>query len=257
VSGRNANGRVAVVTGGAAGIGQAFAERLAEDGHHVAIGDIGAADETLRLIEKAGGKGFAGQCDVSSPDSVRAFADQVEAELGPVDVLVNNAGIYPATAFLDMEWEEWQRVLSINLNSMYLTGQAFVPGMVRRGWGRVVSVSSTTFHSGIGMNTHYTASKGGVIGFSRSLAAEVGEHGVTVNTIAPGLVRTATTENAVGLVRHVGATASSQAHAGTCRSGRCPVVPGIRRLRLHHGPDTVCRWRMDAGMTRPEKERST
>jgi NAD(P)-dependent dehydrogenase (short-subunit alcohol dehydrogenase family) len=195
VSGRNANGRVAVVTGGAAGIGQAFAERLAEDGHHVAIGDIGAADETLRLIEKAGGKGFAGQCDVSSPDSVRAFADQVEAELGPVDVLVNNAGIYPATAFLDMEWEEWQRVLSINLNSMYLTGQAFVPGMVRRGWGRVVSVSSTTFHSGIGMNTHYTASKGGVIGFSRSLAAEVGEHGVTVNTIAPGLVRTATTEN--------------------------------------------------------------
>jgi len=76
---------------------------------------------------------------------------------------------------------------------MYLMGQAFVPGMVERGWGRVVSVSSTTFHSGIGMNTHYTASKGGVIGFSRSLAAEVGEYGVTVNTIAPGLTRTATT----------------------------------------------------------------
>jgi len=193
MSARNADGRVAVVTGGSAGIGQAFAERLAHDGHAVAVADIGPADETLRLIEKAGARGLATHCDVSSPESVRAFKEQVEGELGHVDVLVNNAGIYPATAFLEMSWEEWQRVLSINLNSMYLMGQAFVPGMVERGWGRVVSVSSTTFHSGIGMNTHYTASKGGVIGFSRSLAAEVGEYGVTVNTIAPGLTRTATT----------------------------------------------------------------
>ncbi|MET8425155.1 3-oxoacyl-ACP reductase family protein [Nocardia sp. NPDC004860] len=192
---RNAKGRVAVVTGGAAGIGQAFAERLAADGHVVAIADVGPADETVRLIEKAGGRGFAAHCDVSSPESVRAFAAEVEVELGPVDVLVNNAGIYPATAFIGMSWAEWQRVLGVNLNSLFLLGQAFVPCMVQRGWGRVISVSSTTFHSGIGLNTHYTASKGGVIGFSRSLAAEVGAHGVTVNTIAPGLVRTPTTES--------------------------------------------------------------
>ncbi|WP_435591668.1 SDR family NAD(P)-dependent oxidoreductase [Nocardia sp. bgisy118] len=94
MSTRKATGRVAVVTGGAAGIGQAFAERLAVDGHVVAVADVGPADETLRLIEKAGGRGFAAHCDVSSPESVRAFAAEVEGEgeLGQVDVLVNNAG---------------------------------------------------------------------------------------------------------------------------------------------------------------------
>jgi NAD(P)-dependent dehydrogenase (short-subunit alcohol dehydrogenase family) len=186
--------RVAVVTGGAAGIGQAFAERLATDGLDVAVADLNSADETARLIEKAGGRAVTHTCDVSSPSSVTEFAAVVREELGDVDVLVNNAGIYPATSFLDMEWEEWRRVLSVNLDSIFLFSKAFVPAMVQRGWGRVISVSSTTFHSGIGMNTHYTASKGGVIGFSRSLAAEVGGPGVTVNAIAPGLVRTATTE---------------------------------------------------------------
>src|ERR1700752_3537574 len=154
---RNAHGRVALVTGGASGIGQAFAEGLAHDGHAVAVADLAPADETLRLVEKAGVEGFAAQCDVSSPDSVAEFAEAATQALGPVDVLVNNAGIYPATAFLDMDWEEGRRVISVNLDSIFLFGKAFIPGMAERGWGRVVSVSSTTFHSGIGMNTHYTA----------------------------------------------------------------------------------------------------
>ncbi|MDH6590023.1 NAD(P)-dependent dehydrogenase (short-subunit alcohol dehydrogenase family) [Streptomyces sp. SAI-133] len=188
------HGRVAVVTGGAAGIGQAFAQRLARDGFDVAVADLSAADNTLRLIKEEGRRGYAGECDVSSSDSVRRFADGVLADLGRVDVLVNNAGIYPATAFLDMDWQEWRRVLDVNLHSVFHFGKAFLPGMVERGWGRVVSVSSTTFHSGIPNNTHYTASKGAVIGFTRSLAAEVGRYGVTVNSIAPGLVRTGTTE---------------------------------------------------------------
>jgi 3-oxoacyl-[acyl-carrier protein] reductase/(S)-1-phenylethanol dehydrogenase len=126
---------------------------------------------------------------------VREFAQAVLAEFGEVDVLVNNAGIYPATPFLDLEWEEWRRVFDINVDSLFHLGKEFLPGMVERGWGRIISTSSTTFHAGIPFNTHYTASKGAVIGFSRSLAAEVGSHGVTVNTIAPGLVRTATTES--------------------------------------------------------------
>ncbi|WP_435283490.1 SDR family NAD(P)-dependent oxidoreductase [Streptomyces koelreuteriae] len=188
------NGRVAVVTGGASGIGQAFAVRLASDGFDVAIADLRSADDTLRLVREQGRRGYAEKCDVSSHDSVRTFAEGVQDALGRVDVLVNNAGIYPATSFLDMEWEEWQRVMDINLHSLFRFGKAFLPGMVDRGWGRIVSVSSTTFHSGIPNNTHYTASKGAVIGFTRSLAAEVGRHGVTVNTIAPGLVRTDTTE---------------------------------------------------------------
>lgn len=187
--------RVAVVTGGASGIGQAFARRLAEDGFDVAVADLKQADDTVRMIEETGRSSYAGVCDVSSHESVREFTDGMLAAFGRADVLVNNAGIYPATAFLDLEWEEWRRVLDVNLNSLFFFCKALLPGMVERKWGRIISVSSTTFHSGIPYNTHYTASKGAVIGFSRSLAAEVGEHGVTVNTIAPGLVRTATTAN--------------------------------------------------------------
>ncbi|MFX0574550.1 SDR family NAD(P)-dependent oxidoreductase [Nocardia nepalensis] len=112
---RNATGRVAVVTGGAAGIGQAFAERLPEEGHAVAVADVGPADETLRRIEKAGGQGFTAHCD--SPESVRAFAAEVEVELGQVDVLVNNAGVYPAAAFIGMNWAEWQRVRTATTES--------------------------------------------------------------------------------------------------------------------------------------------
>jgi NAD(P)-dependent dehydrogenase (short-subunit alcohol dehydrogenase family) len=185
--------RVAVITGGASGIGQAFAQRLAQDGFDIAIADLNPATETEELVEKEQQQVLSRPCDVSSPESVQDFAEAVMARFGKVDVLVNNAGIYPATPFLEMGWEEWQRVLNINLNSIFHFTKAFLPGMVASEWGRVISVSSTTFHSGIGLNTHYTASKGGVIGFSRSLAAEVGVHGVTVNTIAPGLVRTATT----------------------------------------------------------------
>lgn len=185
--------RVAVITGGASGIGQAFAQRLARDGFDIAVADLKPAAETEELVRKEGRRVFSCECDVVSPESDQDFSDEVLSQFGRVDVLVNNAGIYPATPFLDMDWEEWQRVLNINLNSVFHFTKAFLPGMVASGWGRVVSISSTTFHSGIGLNTHYTASKGAVIGFSRSLAAEVGVHGVTVNTIAPGLVRTATT----------------------------------------------------------------
>lgn len=187
-------GRVAVVTGGSAGIGQAFSQRLAADGLDVAIADLKEAADTVAMVEAEGRQGFSMACDVSSADSVAAFRDAALERFGHVDVLILNAGIYPATAFMDMEQDEWDRVINVNLNQVFHFTKAFLPGMIERGWGRIVAVSSTTFHSGIGMNTHYTASKGGVIGFARSLAAEVGEHGVTVNTIAPGLVKTATTE---------------------------------------------------------------
>ncbi|MBA3842613.1 MAG: 3-oxoacyl-ACP reductase FabG [Actinobacteria bacterium] len=188
-------GKVALVTGGARGIGQCFAQRLAADGAAVAVLDVAAADETLSLIKDAhNSTTFAARCDVTRPDQVTSAVRDALNALGQVDILVNNAGVYPAIALVDMGWEQWRHVLATNLDSVFHLTRAVLPGMIERGWGRIISVSSTTFHSGMPYNTHYTASKGGIIGFTSSLAAEVGASGVTVNTIAPGLIRTPGTE---------------------------------------------------------------
>ncbi len=182
--------RVAVVTGGAGGIGQAYARRLAADGHAVVVADLADADETERLVREDGGQIVSRRCDVSSADSVRALAEDALERHGHVDVLVHNAGIYPIAPFEQTDWETWRRVMDVNLDSLFHLTKAFLPGMREAGWGRIVVMASTTFHDGTPGLAAYTASKGGVIGFVRSLAAEVGEHGVTVNAIAPGIVRT-------------------------------------------------------------------
>lgn len=182
--------RVAVVTGGAQSIGQAIAERLAQDGHDVAIADIRAADETVELVRAHGRRGLAVECDVSSGESVVAMAQHVRNELGDVGILVANAGIYPILEWADTSWEDWRRVMSVNVDSLFHLCKAFIPGMAERRWGRVVAVSSTTFHMGTRPFAAYTTSKGAVIGFVRAVAGEVGEAGVTINSIAPSLVRT-------------------------------------------------------------------
>jgi len=190
VSSTTRSSKVAVVTGGAAGIGQAFARRLAQDGHAVAIADLASADETEKMVREAGGEVFAGRCDVSDPESVAGYAHSVIERLGRVAILVHNAGIYPVAPFKDTDWAMWRRIMEINLDSLFHLTKAFLPGMEEAGWGRIVVMASTAFHAGSPGFVAYTASKGGVIGFVRSLAAEVGEHGITVNAIAPGLVRT-------------------------------------------------------------------
>lgn len=182
--------RVAVVTGGAQSIGQACALRLARDGHAVAIADLQPADETLELISAAGGEAIAQECDISSPESVAAFAEAVRNRLGGCDILFANAGVYPVAELAETDWELWRRVMSVNVDSLFHLTKAFVPGMCERGWGRVIAVSSTTFHTGTPRFAAYTTSKGAVIGFVRALATEVGPAGVTVNSIAPSLVRT-------------------------------------------------------------------
>lgn len=197
-TGQSANGatrpKVAVVTGGAQSIGQAHAVRLAEDGHSVVIADVSPAEETEAMVRDAGQDAFSGQCDVSSAESVDAFAKTVLERHGHVDILVHNAGIYPIVAFEEMSWEEWRRVMDINLDSLFHLTRAFLPGMREAGWGRIVVMASTTFHNGTPGLVAYTASKGGVIGFVRSLAAEVGEAGITINALAPSIVRTKGTE---------------------------------------------------------------
>ena len=188
-----ANGRVAVVTGGAAGIGQACAVRLARDGHRVAIADLAAAAETEAMIAADGGACFFARCDISDAASVAAFAEEVQARYGRCDVLLACAGIYPVAHLSETSWELWRQVMSVNVDSLFHLAKAFVPGMVERGFGRVIAISSTVFHTGTPRFAAYTTSKGAVIGFVRALATEVGPAGVTVNSIAPSLTRTAGT----------------------------------------------------------------
>jgi NAD(P)-dependent dehydrogenase (short-subunit alcohol dehydrogenase family) len=188
--GKGHRDKVAVITGGANGIGQAFAQRLAQDGAHVAIADIGSADATVKLVEQAGREALACACDVSLPDAVAAMAQEVERRFGRCDILINCAGIFPQQAFDDMSYADWRRLLSINLDSVFLTSSAFVPGMKRRGWGRIVSMASSTLGSVVTGFVHYVTSKGGIVGFTRALASELGPHGITVNAISPGLTRT-------------------------------------------------------------------
>ena len=180
--------RVAVVTGGSAGIGQAFAIRLAEDGHAVLIADIAPADETIEIIHAKGGDVFAAPCDVASGESVARFFEQANSVCGPVDILVHNAGIYPMSSFRDTDWETWRRIMSVNLDSAFHLCKAALPHMQARGWGRIVMMASSTFHLGSGLAA-YTASKGGIIGLVRALAPELGADGITINAISPSIVR--------------------------------------------------------------------
>jgi NAD(P)-dependent dehydrogenase (short-subunit alcohol dehydrogenase family) len=181
--------KVAVVTGAAGGIGQAFAKRLAEDGAHVVVADLQPANETVAQVEGAGRQALAVSCDVASEESVRALADAVTRRFGRCDILINNAGIYPIKPFEQMTYADWRHVMAINLDAAFLTASAFIPGMKQRGWGRIVNMSSSTFATVVTEYAHYIASKGGVVGFTRALATEFGPYGITVNAISPSLTR--------------------------------------------------------------------
>ena len=182
--------KIAVITGGANGIGQAFAKRLAEDGVHVAIVDIGDASATVKMVEAAGRKALAVKCDVSEPQSVTTMANAVKKQFGGADILVNCAGIFPQKTFTDMNYDDWRKVLSTNLDSAFLVSSAFAPGMIEKKWGRIISMASSTIGSVVTGFAHYVTSKAGIVGFTRALATDLAPYGITVNAISPGLTRT-------------------------------------------------------------------
>jgi NAD(P)-dependent dehydrogenase (short-subunit alcohol dehydrogenase family) len=183
-------GRVAVVTGGARGLGRACAVCLAERGYDVAIADLIEPIDTAHAVRSAGARALPVECDVTKPGDVVKMIKAVEVEFGRCDVLVNNAGIFPRRAFEDLDLDLWRQVLDVNLTSAFLFCKAVVPGMIERGFGRVINISSNTVGLPVEGMTHYITSKAAMIGFTRALASEVGKHGITVNSVAPGLTPT-------------------------------------------------------------------
>jgi NAD(P)-dependent dehydrogenase (short-subunit alcohol dehydrogenase family) len=182
-------GQTAVVTGAARGLGFAAARRLAAEGARVALFDRDA-EALAAAVERLDGEALSKAVDVTDEDQVGRGVQAVISEAGKIDVLVNNAGIYPHFPFEELTFADWRRVLATNLDSVYLCSHAVYPGMRERGYGRIVNVSSATFFIGYPGLSAYVASKGGIIGFTRALASEAGPHGITVNAVTPGLIAT-------------------------------------------------------------------
>jgi 3-oxoacyl-[acyl-carrier protein] reductase len=184
--------RVALITGAATGIGEAVARLFAGQGARVHILDRDAegCKNVAASICDTGGSAFASTGDVCDSQDVREWVRGAAAHSGRIDVLVNNAGIYPRQGFLDMSELQWDAMQDTNLKSMFRTLQAVLPHMVERRYGKVVNISSVTFHLGMSPMSHYVTSKGGVVGLTRSLAREMGQHNVYLNCIAPGAIKT-------------------------------------------------------------------
>jgi 2-hydroxycyclohexanecarboxyl-CoA dehydrogenase len=171
--------KTAVVTGGASGIGRAVAQRLRSDGFRVAVIDLSPTDD-----------GFGHVADVTDRAQVDGAVAAIREQFGPILVLVNAAGVEGFKKFSNMSFQEWSKVIDVNLNGVFHTIQAVLPDMLEEGWGRIVNISSSSTHSGQPFMAHYVAAKSAVNGLTKSLALEYGPSGITVNAVPPGFVDT-------------------------------------------------------------------
>ncbi len=186
----------ALVTGASKGIGRGIALRLAEMGANVAVNYNSSADAATEVeaeVRNAGVESFTVQADVSDLDQVKAMVDRVQDEWGHVDILVNNAGIIDDGLLVRMSDDSWERVIDTNLNGTFYCTRAALRTMLRRRWGRIINIGSVVGLRGNPGQTNYTASKAGIIGFTKALAKEVATRNITVNTVTPGYLETETT----------------------------------------------------------------
>jgi pyridoxal 4-dehydrogenase len=177
-------GRVAIVTGAGQGIGRAVAEKLRAEGASVVV-----ADKNSQTAEKTAAEigGTAHVTDVSDPEQVSALIAAAASQFGTIDILVNDAAIVPFVPWEELDFAEWRRVMSVNIDGVFLMCKAVYPHMKAAGYGRIVNIASNVVTAGTPNMAHYVSSKGAVFAFTRSLATEVGAHGITVNAVAPGL----------------------------------------------------------------------
>jgi 3-oxoacyl-[acyl-carrier protein] reductase len=186
------HGRTIIVTGGASGLGRHYCGHLAAHGARVVVADLdgdGASVLAEQLTEALGpGHAHPVQVDATSPQSAQQMIESTIATFGTIDVLINNVGVYPHVDFVDITLEAWQEVVRVNLDSVYVCSWAVLPTMKAQGSGKIVNVATNLVWIGLPSMVHYVAAKSGVVGFTRSLAREVGADGITVNALAPGAV---------------------------------------------------------------------
>jgi 3-oxoacyl-[acyl-carrier protein] reductase len=185
-------GRIALITGAAQGIGRAIAEELAAAGATLVLADVNEAklNETAAELAANGAQASAFVMNVSSEESIQTAAKAILEKFGKVEILVNNAGITRDNLMLRMKRADWDSVIGINLTGAFLLTQALLPAMLKNRWGRIVSIASVVGRAGQAGQVNYAASKAGLIGFTRSLAREVGSRNITVNAVAPGYIET-------------------------------------------------------------------